>query len=138
MTPAPPRPPGWEARLADVVARYQAGDFVWGAADCAHFAGDAAAAVAGEDRLADLRGLYDGPRSAARALLKLHCRDLGDVFALRFQEMPPAHARAGDIGVLRAGPVVSGCVILGAQAAGAGERGLVRFPRSLLLRAFQV
>lgn len=133
----PPRPPGWEDRLAAVVARYQSASFDWGAVDCATFPADVAAAITGADRFAAFRGSYAGRVGAARALVDLGCRDLGDVFARYFTEIAPAMAARGDIGVVKAS-AVSGCVILGAQAAGTAERGLVRFPRSLVHRAFQV
>lgn len=65
------RVPGWEDKLAKVIADAETQSFDWGTHDCVTFASEAALAITGRDPIADLRGRWDSALSAKRELRKL-------------------------------------------------------------------
>ena len=132
------RLPDWEQRLAAVIAAYQAGGFVWGSRDCFRLTVDVARAVAGLSLWPDLRP-YRCARGAAVRLARYRFAGVGDALAAVLPEVPPALARAGDVGVVIEGNAEAGVVVLGAEIVGmAPGRGLTVLPLVRLHRAFRV
>ena len=131
------RLPDWEQRLADLIAAYQGGGFVWGKRDCLTFCLDAAEAMTGQRRWSQ-EHTYASPLQAVRWGRACGFRDMAEGFASVFSEVPPAVARRGDIGVVCAGASAGGVVVLGADLIGMGGDGLSLVPRSQMSRAFRV
>jgi hypothetical protein len=75
--------------------------FVWGVADCLCFAAACAQALVGRDPAAELRGRYDSEESALQLMAENGWRDMGDVAASMFKEIPVAQARPGDWAQIR-------------------------------------
>jgi hypothetical protein len=53
-------------------------------------------------------------------------------------EVPPALARAGDVGVVIEGNAEAGVVVLGAEIMGMAQNGVTVLPRERLVRAFRI
>jgi len=106
------RLPDWEERLADVIAAYQGGVFVWGRRDCFRLPVDVAHAVAGLVLWPDVRP-YRTARGAATRLARHGFRVLG-------------HAAAAVV------------VVLGTALARLAPAGMTIVPRERLWRAFRV
>ncbi len=121
------RPPDWPERLAVVLADWHAQPFVWGRADCAHFALACLQAVSGRDWYVLELPRYHDARSAARALKKLNARSVAGVTAQLLGPAIPASALGrGDL-----------ALVDGALGVCAGEKiwalcptGLTALPRS--------
>ncbi|MCL8385576.1 DUF6950 family protein [Xanthobacter aminoxidans] len=132
------RLPGWEQRLADLIAAYQGGGFIWGVRDCFRLPQDVARAVAGLAIWPDVRP-YRTARGAAIRLARHGFSGVGDALAAVLPEVPPAHARRGDLGMVLEAGAQAGVVVLGAEIAGmAPDGGLTILPRARLVRAFAV
>ncbi|QTL01906.1 hypothetical protein J5J86_13935 [Aquabacter sp. L1I39] len=129
----------WPLHLDEVIERYQADVFAWGARDCFTLPMDASAALIGVDRWAVER-TYSTKIGAARKLKRLGFADVADAFAAKFEEIPPALAQRGDIGsVADANGAACGVVVLGTLVAGMSPvAGLTFLPRARLVRAFRV
>ncbi|MFG1205558.1 DUF6950 family protein [Xanthobacter flavus] len=131
------RLPDWEERLADVIAAYQGGVFVWGKRDCFRLPVDVARAVAGLVLWPDVRP-YRTPRGAAIRLARHGFRGVGGALAAVLEEVPPALARRGDVGVVLEHGAEAGVVVLGTELAGMAPAGMTIVPRERLVRAFRV
>lgn len=128
----------WEQRLADLIAAYQGGGFVWGVRDCFRLPQDVARAVAGLSIWSDVRP-YRTARGAAIRLARHGFAGVGDALAAALPEAPPAAARRGDVGIVLKDGAQAGVVVLGAEIAGmAPDGGLTILPRARLVRAFAV
>ncbi len=128
----------WEARLADVLATYQAAGFAWGARDCFRLPQDVARAVTGRAIWPEVRP-YHSARGALQRLARHGFRGVGDAFADVLEEIPPAFAQRGDVGVVIEDGAEAGVVVLGADLAGmAPDTGLTILPRARLARAFRI
>lgn len=121
------RLPDWQSRLQALVSARLCAPFAWGSNDCCLFACDAALALTGSDPAAKERGTYTTERGAARLLAKLGgVRGIG---AARFgEEIAPALAQVGDIGVVMAGGRESLAVCGGQHWTAPGEQGLEVLP----------
>ena len=134
------RLPQWQLRLAELFASRWSMPLRWGTHDCCLFAADAVQACTGHDPAADIRGTYRTQAEAAQVLQRL-----GGVVEIAIARAGPvvrtAHAAAGDIGVIPAGPanpwgpalVVCG----GPHWLAAGTAGLVSHPTASVLRAWR-
>lgn len=131
---------GWKGRLAAEMDRQRRVPFQWGAHDCS--TGLALAAVEAITG-ADLRGTWGGyttAKGAYRAIHKAGFDTLGDLAASLFEEIHPAMAQVGDLGLIRTdgelgeGLAVfdrSGLIIL-------TDEGQGHLPRANAVRAFRV
>ncbi|MFG1188612.1 DUF6950 family protein [Xanthobacter flavus] len=124
-------------RLADVIAAYQGGVFVWGQRDCFRLPVDVARAVAGLVLWPDVRP-YRCARGAALRLARHGFRNVGDALAAVLPEVPPAPPRRGDVGVVLEQGAEAGVVVLGTELAGMAPAGMTIVPRERLVRAFRV
>lgn len=138
---------GWEDRLLDVIADHQGRPFEWGGrrggSDCHMMAMDAVAAVTGADPYAAERGRYATPQGALRRFTARGLAGLGEAYAAVFDEIPPALARRGDIGLVRVADAAgrlaeAAVVILPPNAYGKAATGALRLPLSAVFRAFRV
>lgn len=128
----------WEASLAAVLETYQASGFAWGVRDCFRLPLDVAQAVAGLSLWPEVRP-YHSARGALQRLARHGFRGVGDALAAVLEEVPPAWALRGDVGVVIEDGAEAGVVVLGAELAGmAPDHGLTILPRARLARAFRV
>lgn len=113
--------------------------FAWGSADCLTFAAECAQALTGNDPIAHLRGLYDSETSAKRLMIENGWRDMGDVAASMFQEIPVALAQAGDWARFVNADGEDGIgVVVGERIAAKTKAGTGQAWRSQATRAFRV
>lgn len=130
---------GWEDRLIEVVSWHASIPFSWGRSDCFTFPMDVVAALTGDDPWASERD-YDSELGAARKLRTRGFKTTIDAFAAKFEEVHPAYAHRGDIGIADypSAGLGGGVVVLGTDVIGKGLDGTVRLPRDRLVRAFKV
>lgn len=129
----------WDVRLAAVVERHHDLAGAWGISDCFLFAMDCVEAVTGTDPYADERGRYSDAAGAAERLKARGFRSVEAAIAAVFDSVPVAMAQRGDLGVTRLRDGTPACVVfVPGGVIGRGERGLVRLPRSVVKRAFEV
>jgi hypothetical protein len=95
------RLPDWERRLSAYLATDGRDRFVWGQSDCALFATGAAAAMTGEDRVANFRGAYDTRAGSARALRDLGKGTLIKTMNALWTPIRPSFAQRGDMVMVR-------------------------------------
>jgi len=132
------RPEGWPERLLERIEREADAPFVWGESDCLTFALDVVHAMLPELKRDELPS-YKDELGAARALAKLGFRDVGEALASRWQEIPPAWAHRGDLGIIQNETATTAVVFVGAYVVGKDKPGgLQQVPRSLVRRAFRV
>ena len=133
------RLPDWERRLSAFIA--QPFRFVWGGGadgqyDCALFACAAVEAQTGEHPYPEFIGVYSDRIGAARALRELGKGTLEATFGQKFEEVPPAFARRGDI-VMATGGAMGVCT--GAAARFLSEEGgLTSLPRATFTHAWRI
>lgn len=128
---------------AIVLAEYRkarAVPFAWGIADCLGWASDVANALLDRgDVIAELRGRYTSSTGSLRIMVERGWKNLGDVAATYFAEIPTAQARAGDWAIIaNADGTETIGVFAGAMIAAKTERGMGQVPRSHATRAFRV
>lgn len=125
----------WQLRLAELIAQRSAQPFAWGERDCCLWAADAVQAVTGVDLAAGLRGTYDSALSAGRVLRASPLDTLAA--AALGQEVLPALAQPGDIGLMlgEAGPTL--VVEAGGVWLAQGEAGLVPVVAECVTRAWR-
>jgi hypothetical protein len=128
---------GWETRLTAVVARHRALPFAWGTSDCFILPLDAVLALTGRDPWPGLHN-YDSRLSAARRLAELGHASLAECFAATFEEISPALAQRGDIGVVQSDGTLCGALVSAGGFVGKTECGLVSIARERIKRAFRV
>ena len=128
---------GWASRLSRTYERHAALPADYGVSDCFIWPADVVEAVTGERIFPDCRG-YKTELGAARMLRRKGFETLADAFGSLFEEIPPAHAGRGDIGVVEQdGEICGGAFLqLGFQAR--GKDGFVTVPRGEVLKAFRV
>lgn len=129
---------GWETKLLEVVAYHESTPFDWADSNCLHLMMDVSLALTGRDPYAKTRGKYKNQAGAMKVMRKLGFRDVGEMIAAEFAEVPPAMARRGDLALLKQGDNVVGAVVMGAQVWGKGPMGSARVPRTAALRTFKV
>lgn len=143
-----PRLRGWELRLVEVIEDHGAAPFVWGKSDCLTLCADVVLALTGEDPMQLYRGSYSSAAEARRLLGSEGFADVGEALAAQFEEVAPAMARRGDIGIVetqvgsRTVPgsvVVTGANIVGKSAPARGSRiGMTTLDRDRLVKAYRV
>lgn len=128
----------WESAFADFLAERRDRPFEYGKNDCALFAADCALALTGIDPAPDFRGKYKTKAGSLRALRKIGNGDLESTFDARFPAKAPAFARRGDL--VFNGEAIGVCA--GAIAVFVGEQGgapgLVTFPMSNMIKAWEI
>lgn len=129
----------WEPRLVEYLATAARTPFQAGTHDCALFMGACVEAMTGVDPAAKWRGKYKTIKSGIARVRRAGHADHVAVVAAMFEEVAPAYARRGDIGV------VDGSEGFGALGIVQGEgvyvlthTGLGLEPRRNLKRAFRV
>lgn len=128
---------GWEKALLAVLRRHAQEPFAYGLSDCFTLPMDAVLAVTGKDPCAALRR-YKTEQGAGKVLKTEGFKDVADLFAAYFEEIPPAFAGRGDIGAVISAEKLCGVVVAGHDLIGKTEEGAVYFPRVSLARAFKV
>ena len=130
----------WADRYLEAIALHARLPFEWGVSDCLLLPMDVCAAITGEVPATFKRGSYHTMSDAVRELRALGFAHLGDAFAANFEEIPPAFAQRGDIGIADyPGAILGGgVVVIGDELIGKGEQGLVRLPRDAMVRAFRI
>lgn len=128
------RLPDWERRLSDFLAQPFA--FEWGTMDCALFACAAVEALTGTHPYPEFPGTYSDRIGAARALRKLGKGTLEATFGQKFEEVPPAFARRGDVVMAEMGAM--GVCVGAAAMFLAEEGGLIRLPRATFTHAWRI
>jgi len=132
------RPEKWEDRLLEEIDRHDKLPFEYGKSDCLTFAVDCAKAINGKDVMRGKRK-YTNQIGAAKALKTAGFKDIGDALASMFEEIPPALAGRGDLGVIEGEEATVAVVFIGPYAVGKEIPGGVRqVPRSAVSRAFRV
>lgn len=135
---------GWRTRLEAVLLGYRGKPLEWGVRDCVTFAGDAVAAITGEDYIGDYRGKYTTPKAAIR-LLRRDYRDLSEALAERFPEIHISEAATGDLVAVPAdgewgiglGVVIGDTIAAYSEQGGLGSLPLIGSPNEKR-RAFRV
>lgn len=138
----------WQERLAACLAERSDREFGWGTHDCCMFAADCVDACTGTDPAADLRGTY---ADIAGALEVVQAQGgLPAIAAARLgEEIAPALAQVGDVGVLPAMPRHEGdplvqafphmlAVWSGAMWLAPWETGYVALPAEQALQAWRI
>jgi len=127
----------WFERLAEVIEQHDAQPFSYGVSDCATLPFDAIYAMTGSlpERF---RGDYHDAASARSRMREKGAGNLAELFAAELEEIHPAFAGRGDVGIADyPGAIIGGGVIcVGLELVGKGYDGIVRLPRSALSRAF--
>lgn len=139
---------GWEVRLAEVLDQHAEAPFAWGTSDCLTLVGDVVQALTGSDPMASFRGSYATAAEARRLLGGEGYANVDEALAAQFEEVAPAMARRGDIGVVetRVGKrvvpgsvIVTGVNVTGKSPPARGARiGLTTLPRERLVKAYRV
>lgn len=138
---------GWEGRLMAVIADHRDRPFEWGGkkggSDCFMMAMDAAEALTGADPWAAERGRYTTRIGALRRFRANGFAWLADCYAETFNEIAPAMAQRGDIGLVttrdaRGREMQCSVVVMGSHAFGKSETGALRVPVSALTTAYRV
>ena len=130
----------WFDRLAVVIDKHEALPFEYGSSDCALIVFEAVAAITGEMPATFAACNYHDAASARTTLRDNGVDHLADLLALELDEIHPAFAGPGDVGICDyPGAIIGGGVIVvGLDVIGKGYNGTVRLPRSALSRAFRV
>lgn len=133
------RLPDWQPRLIAYLAAASRKPFTAGAHDCALFTAGAVEAMTGLDPAAKWRGKYKTIKAGVAALRRKGHADHVGYVASMFEEVTPAFAHVGDIGV------VEGAFGFGALGIVQGEgvyvlteQGMAIVSRMNMLRAFRV
>lgn len=132
-----PRREDWPERLIAEIERHSHMPFEHGTSDCFIFPMDCVEVMTGEDPWAGQRG-YRTEKGAAGKLRRHAFYNVGDAFAAKFSEIPPAMAQRGDIGVVDSDKGPAGVVFMDNVVIGKGENGIQRQPRAMAKRAFRV
>lgn len=119
--------------------RQKAAPFMWGISDCALTAADFALALTGRDPLERFRGAYDSEMGAKRHMVANGWRDMGDVAAAHFAEIPLGHTRSGDWAhIINDDGTDTLGIVIGSQIAARAFGGLMVVPLSRANRTFRV
>ncbi len=127
----------WASLLSRVIERHNDLPFQYGKSDCYLLAADAIEAVTGERVYPDFRG-YKTETGAARLIRRAGFESLAEGFDSLFEQIPPAHAGRGDVGVVdQEGDICAGVFTqLGFVAR--GKERLLTLPRKDVLKAWRV
>jgi hypothetical protein len=131
------RPNDWQSRLQACIKERYRKPFEWGVHDCALFPADCVRAVTGVDPAELFRGQYSSAAGAVRFLQEhgglagLAARHLGE-------EIAPALARLGDIGLAANQGQACLAVCGGTVWYGPAKVGLERLPMNTITRAWRL
>ena len=128
---------GWEARLSRAYEKHRDLPGAFGTSDCFLWPADAVEAVTGFRIFAGSRR-YRTETGAAKQLRRKGFETVADAFASLFEEIPPAQAGRGDIGVVERDGKVCGGVFTALGFVGRGVDGMITLPRAEVTRAFKV
>ena len=131
------RKPGWELRLLDTLAEWEAKPFKWGKADCIGFALACGKAVRGAALFKALPR-YSDAKEARRVLRDMGARELENALMMHLDPVPASFAQRGDIGIVMDRGAQCAVVCLGSHWTGKTEEGLIRIPPHLVVRAVRV
>lgn len=124
----------WEKRFVAVTERHLNTPCVWGKSDCLLTVADAVEAITGTDPAADIRGKYRSMPGAYKLIKARGFSDVASVLAGQFEEIAPALAQRGDIGVYEK----TAGYFCEYGFAVKGDDGLRFIPRTMAERAFKV
>lgn len=137
---SPERLPGWESRLAAVLAAARAQPYVLGEHDCFRLACAAVEALTGVDHWPRWAGTYRTPRQALARIVAF-----GGDFQRAFSRLfggglqPMARARRGDIALyVDAGAQSHLGVVVGAQVVVLGEQGVLALKRGQCVGCWRI
>ena len=128
---------GWEQRLAETVQRHGEAAFAWGVSDCLTLAVDALEAVTGSREPLEQYLRYSTETGAARVIRSSGYTSVEDGFAVHFEDVPPALAQRGDLGVIERDGETAAGVFTGIGFAVRGKTGLLYEPITAVKRAFR-
>ncbi|MCP4307794.1 MAG: hypothetical protein GY788_23555 [bacterium] len=128
---------GWASRLSRVIERHNDLPFQYGTSDCYLLAADAVEAVTGERIFADSRR-YKTETGAAKLIRRKGFETIADAFDSLFEEIPPAWAGRGDIGVVDQDGDICGGVFTQLGFVARGKEQLLTLPRSDVIKAWRV
>lgn len=130
----------WPERLNEVVAAHREwpGSIWWGQYDCGVLVSDTIWAMTDVDPMEDL-GRWNSEASAMRAMLASGNRTMKDYFDAKFEHLPVALARRGDVGYgAEVGALSCPAIIVGSEAVSRDQSGWVVFPVSQLKTAYRI
>ena len=128
---------GWETALKLVVERHLELPSKYGISDCYIIPDDAVEAITGKRMYKNARG-YKTPAGALKNLRKHGFLTVEDAFAAKFERIPVAQARRGDIGVVYRDGEVSGGVFTGNGFFTRAAENAVFLPQLDVTHAFKV
>lgn len=128
----------WPVRMLDAIRDHQRQPFAWGTSDCMQMVCDAAGAMTGARPYAATRGAYDSKHGAARCLAEHGFASIVEALAAVYEEVPPALAQRGDIGILQTEGLTAALVCEGRYFIGKSPDGALAVPRHKILKAFRV
>lgn len=129
---------GWETRLMEAVQRHDSMPLEYGTSDCIIHIADCIEAVTGEDPMASYRGAYASEEEAGELLVSLGASDVEELLESLYEEVPPALARRGDVGVVKIKGVAACVVVMGPLIIGKSSLGSIKMSTSRLTRAFKI
>lgn len=130
----------WPERLNGIVAAHREwdGTIWWGQYDCGTIFSDAVWGMTDVDPIEEL-GRWTSEQSAMRAMLSSGHRSMKDYLDTKFDQVPVAHARRGDVGYpAEIFPLSCPSVIVGAEAVSRTQDGWIVFPTSKLSTAYRI
>ena len=125
--------------VAGLYRDWRAVTFVWGSADCLHFAAACAEMITGTDPAAALKRRYSSETGAKRVMVNEGWHTMGDVAASLLPEVPVAQACSGDWAHIEDEYGHDGLgVVCGHMIAVRSETGMGQMPLGQALRVFRV
>lgn len=132
------RKKNWQKLLAETVQKHiDHNSCDYKVSDCFKIPDDVVTAITGRRINPEIR--YSSKTGAAKQLKKLKVKSVEEIFASRFEEIPPVQAKRGDIGVVDCDGAIAGGVFtaLGFMTVGP-ETGIVFLPFQQVKTAFKV
>lgn len=128
----------WRERLLEYVEQVRREPFEFGAMDCALFVAGCIEAMTGEDLAEPYRGKYATMDEGLALMRSTGYADYVEFFRHRYEAVPVAFARVGDVAILESdeGPTLG--VVGGPRIFLAGEAGLVTRPLTDAVEALRV
>ncbi|MGF7160121.1 hypothetical protein FHS85_001744 [Rhodoligotrophos appendicifer] len=127
----------WPERLFDAIRSHEARPFEWAVSDCWGMAMDVVKAMTGHEPFASARK-YKSARGARGALHRRGFATIVHALAAEFEEVPPAMAQRGDLGVIEVEHEQAAAICEGVMFVAKARTGVIRVPRSHVIQAFRV
>ena len=127
----------WPDLMIAEVDRHANRPFKYGDSDCLMFALDVVREMTGTDLMKGQRSYTTLP-GAIKKLKKLGYSDIAEALADKLEEIPPAMAGRGDVGVIDGDGYKVAVVFTGPHAVGKDVNGVTSVSRSAVSRAFRV